>query len=157
MSPVTRLLDSDTATQAAGGRLAKAVRAAGVESLVIYLNGDLGAGKTTWARGFLRGLGHAGRVPSPTYTLVEPYTVKDYAVAHVDLYRLASPDEVDALALVELTGPGTIVLIEWPEHGGDRLPAADLQVELAVDPAGRRLRLVPRSATGASVAAQQID
>ncbi len=156
MTGATLQLDSDAATQSAGGELAQAVRAAGIESLVVYLHGDLGAGKTTWARGFLRGLGHVGRVPSPTYTLVEPYTAGGYAVAHVDLYRLVSPDEVDALALAELTGPGTILLIEWPENGGDRLPGADLRVELAIDAAGRALRLVPLSAVGNLVALQKI-
>jgi len=149
-------LDSDAATEAAGGDLARAVGATGVVSLDVYLHGDLGAGKTTWARGFLRGLGHPGRVPSPTYTLVEPYTAGGYAVAHVDLYRLASPDEVDALALVELTGPGTILLIEWPENGGDRLPGADLRVELAITAPGRAVRLVPLSAAGERIAAQKI-
>lgn len=134
-------LDSTEATEAAGGALAQNIRAEVIDSLVIYLIGDLGAGKTTFARGFLRGLGHAGRVPSPTYTLIEPYDVKDYAVAHIDLYRLRSADEVEALALAELCGSGTIMLIEWPENGGAGVPPADLRIELDLEGQGRRLRL----------------
>ncbi len=134
-------LDSTEATEAAGVALAQNIRAEAIDSLVIYLSGDLGAGKTTFARGFLRGLGHAGRVPSPTYTLIEPYDVKDYAVAHIDLYRLRSADEVEALALAELCGSGTIMLIEWPENGGAGVPPADLRIELDIDGQGRRLSL----------------
>ena len=134
-------LDSTQATEAAGGLLAQNIRAEAIDSLVIYLIGDLGAGKTTFARGFLRGLGHAGRVPSPTYTLIEPYDVKNYAVSHIDLYRLQSADEAEALALAELCGSGTIMLIEWPENGGTGVPPADLRVELNIDGQGRRLCL----------------
>jgi len=137
---------------AAGGRLAQTIRASGSDSLVIYLVGDLGAGKTTFVRGFLRGLGHAGRVPSPTYTLIEPYDVADYAVSHIDLYRLRSPDEVDALALAELAGGMTLMLIEWPENGGTGVPPADLRLELAIDGTGRALRLTGLSPAGKSLA-----
>lgn len=135
-------LDSEEATIAAGAELACSVRAGSIDSLVVHLVGDLGAGKTTFVRGFLRGLGHVDRVPSPTYTLIEPYEVADYAVSHIDLYRLRSPDDVEALALGELCGTGRIMLVEWPEKGANRLPPADLRIELAVDGTGRALRLV---------------
>jgi len=134
-------LDSSEETEAAGGRLAQTIREQGVEALVIYLSGDLGAGKTTFARGFLRALGHTGRVPSPTYTLIEPYELAGYAVSHIDLYRLRSPGEVGALALEELGGNGTIMLIEWPEKGGPLVPPADLKIELKIDARGRILCL----------------
>jgi len=141
-------LDSMEATMAAGGSLARSICAGEINSLVIYLVGDLGAGKTTFARGFLRGLGHTGRVPSPTYTLIEPYDIAGYAVSHIDLYRLRSPDEVDALALAELSGDATIMLIEWPENGGAGVPPADLRIELVIDGQGRALRLAGLSAAG---------
>ncbi len=146
-------LDSTDATSAAGGSLARTIRADRIDSLVIYLVGDLGAGKTTFVRGLLRGLGHSGRVPSPTYTLIEPYDVAGYTVSHIDLYRLRSPDEVDALGLAELGGSETLMLIEWPENGGDRVPPADLRVELGLgsDGQGRVLRLIGTSPIGKSL------
>jgi len=144
-------LDSSEATMAAGSQLARTVRARGIDSLVIYLVGDLGAGKTTFVRGFLRGLGHTGRVPSPTYTLIEPYDFADYAVSHIDLYRLQSPGEVTSLALAELSGSGTIMLIEWPENGGHGVPPADLRIELDIDGPGRVMRLVGSSPAGAAL------
>jgi tRNA threonylcarbamoyladenosine biosynthesis protein TsaE len=139
-------LDSAEATMAAGGRLAQTIRERGIEALVIYLIGDLGAGKTTFARGLLHGLGHTGRVPSPTYTLIEPYDLAGYAVSHIDLYRLQSPDEAGALALEELGGNGTIMMIEWPEKGGNSVPPADLKIELEIDGLGRAMRLTGCSA-----------
>ena len=149
-------LDSTDATIAAGVALARSVRDCGIDSLVIYLAGDLGAGKTTFVRGFLRGLGHADRVPSPTYTLVEPYEVAGYAVSHIDLYRLRSPDEAATLALGELCGSGRIMLIEWPENGANRLPPADLRIELGVDGAGRAMRLVGLSPAGQRIGLQKM-
>ncbi len=139
-----------------GGALARTICAGRIDSLVIYLNGDLGAVKTTLVRGFLQGLGHTGRVPSPTYTLVEPYAVAGFAVAHIDLYRLQSAAEVEMLALAELGGSGTITLIEWPENGGMGVPAADLQVELDIDGAGRTLCLRGVSPAGEAIALQNI-
>jgi len=105
--------------------------------LAVELEGDLGAGKTTLVRGFLEALGHAGRVPSPTYTLIEPYTLAGYRVFHVDLYRIRDPRELDDLGLADQFTAGSISLVEWPDHGAGRLPAADLRVELAVAGEGR--------------------
>jgi len=153
--PEVELLETEEATIAAGRRLAAACRAAGLERAVIYLRGDLGAGKTTFARGFLAGLGHTGRVPSPTYTLVEPYEFESHTVYHVDLYRLADPAEVDALALADLDGPGAVLLIEWPEQGGGRLEASDLELTLAIDGAGRSLRRTATSVAGESLLAHE--
>ena len=144
-------LDSTAATMAAGGQLARIVRARGIDSLVIYLVGDLGAGKTTFVRGFLRALGHTGRVPSPTYTLIEPYDLADYAVSHIDLYRLQTPGEAASLALAELSGSGTIMLVEWPENGGHGVPPADLRIELDIDGPGRVMRLDGSSSAGAAL------
>lgn len=141
-----------------GATLARAVCTRSTDSLVIYLVGDLGAGKTTFARGFLRGLGYTGRVPSPTYTLVEPYSVAGFAVSHIDLYRLKSPGEAEVLALTDLCGSGTLMLIEWPENGGAGIPPADLRIELGVDADGhgRSLSLTGLSPAGESLAVQKM-
>jgi len=142
------LLESEDATLAAGGELAAALRAAQLDHAVIYLHGDLGAGKTTFARGFLRGCGYTGRVPSPTYTLVEPYEFDQHTVYHVDLYRLADPSEVDDLGLADLDGAGVVMLIEWPERAAGRLPQADFEVTLQLEGTGRALRLEAPTVAG---------
>ena len=133
---------------AAGEALAEAMRALDIDQLVIFLSGDLGAGKTTFARGFLRGWGHQGRVPSPTYTLIEPYELESVEIYHVDLYRLADPAETDDLGLAELPGRGVVMLVEWPERAAGRLPGADLQVVLQV--VGDHRRKVEITASGAT-------
>ena len=141
-------LTSEEQTLQAGGDLADRVRAQHHPFLVIYLVGDLGAGKTTFVRGFLRALGHPGRVPSPTYTLVEPYELAGYAIAHIDLYRLQSVGEATALALDEPGDVPAILLIEWPDKGAGEIPPADLLIELDIAPAGRHLRLNAATAAG---------
>lgn len=141
-------LDSADATDAAGRRLAAALLGESPERVIVWLHGELGAGKTTLARGFLAGCGHPGRVPSPTYTLVEPYELDPYVVYHVDLYRLADAREVDDLALADCVGPRVVMLIEWPERAAGRLEAPDLELTLTLDGAGRRLVAVPRTAVG---------
>ena len=146
--PEYRRLDSPEATVEAGRALAAAMRALEINQLVIFLSGDLGAGKTTFARGFLHGWGHVGRVPSPTYTLIEPYELEPAVIYHIDLYRLTDPDETDDLGLAELPGPGVVMLVEWPERGGDRLPGADLTVALQI--AGDNQRDIEFRASGAA-------
>lgn len=135
-------------TEALGGALATALSVVHAEGCCIWLCGDLGAGKTTLARGLLHALGHTGRVPSPTYTLVEPYELSSWQIHHVDLYRLQSAAEAVHLDLAELTGPGRLLLIEWPERGGEAVPPADLIVSLALADGGRKARLQPVSVIG---------
>jgi len=131
------------ATEALGARLA--------ESLVpgiVYLQGDLGAGKTTLTRGLLRGLGHQGRVRSPTYTLVEPYRFSGCVIYHLDLYRLADPEELEWLGLRDMLAEHALLLVEWPERGAGVLPAADLVIILEYSGGGRRATLEPASVAG---------
>jgi tRNA threonylcarbamoyladenosine biosynthesis protein TsaE len=99
----------------------------------VYLTGDLGAGKTTVARGFARGCGIEAPVRSPTYTLVNAYETGELTLLHLDLYRLRDPGELEPLGLREWARPGCLWLIEWPERGAALLPAADLTVRLSAD------------------------
>lgn len=121
-----RLLETQEAQEACGAALAAVLGG----PLVILLEGDLGAGKTTFARGLLRGLGYQGRVVSPSYTLVEIYQTRVLQVAHLDLYRLGDPEELEYLGVADLLREDVVMLIEWPERGAGLLPAADLCIRL---------------------------
>ncbi len=105
---------------------------------VIFLHGELGSGKTTWARGFLRALGYQGAVKSPSYTLVELYQLPHCQVCHVDLYRINDPMELELIGLREYLDPRTLCLIEWPERAEAVLPAPDLSVRLSHHGAQRK-------------------
>lgn len=115
---------------------------------VVFLYGDLGAGKTTLVRGLMRGLGHIGRVKSPTYTLMEPYRFGERTCYHLDLYRVADPGELEFLGLRDLLGEATLLLVEWPERGEVDLPPPDLEVLIRYAAPGRELCLSARSAAG---------
>lgn len=139
-------LGDEAATDVFGRRLAPLLAEACRQApVVVHLEGPLGAGKTTLVRGLLRGLGHDGRVRSPTFTLLEPYELPGCDVIHLDLYRLADPGELEYLGIEDMLRPGGLVLVEWAERGGDRLPAADLRLALAYDGAGRSVRCVAGS------------
>jgi tRNA threonylcarbamoyladenosine biosynthesis protein TsaE len=142
------LLPDSAATEAAGEALAALLP---MDSLVAYLQGDLGAGKTTLVRGVLHGLGHRRRVPSPTYTLVEPYTLAGRQLQHLDLYRIADAEE---LAYIGVRDLGGLMFIEWPERGGKSLPPADLVCHLGVDTPGRVLEVNGRSSAGKKLSRQ---
>jgi tRNA threonylcarbamoyladenosine biosynthesis protein TsaE len=136
----------------AGGKAAGPDLAAGAElaaGAVVYLQGELGAGKTTCVRSLLRTLGVVGLVRSPTYTLVETYPLGKLTCVHVDLYRLQTLTEVDELGLRDLLGPGCLLLVEWPEKGGEALPAADLDLSLRYAGEARRVCLQGLSSIGA--------
>ena len=122
--------------------------------LLIHLRGDLGAGKTTFSRGFLRGLGFAGNVKSPTYTLVEPYELDNLHVFHFDLYRLRHPQELIDLAIEDYCDDNCICLIEWPEKGGEFVPAADLHCHLQLDGEGRVLTITANTDRGQALLQQ---
>lgn len=137
------LADAD-ATAALGAALARTLPA----RAVVYLHGDLGAGKSTLARAMLRALGVTGTIRSPTYTLVEHYPLPTGGVAmHLDLYRIGDPGELEFLGLD--AGEARLWLIEWPERGRGALPNADLDLELDMQDDGRSCRLLARSAVGA--------
>lgn len=136
-------LEDADATDALGARLAQALPA----RAVAYLDGDLGAGKSTLARALLRALGVTGTIRSPTYTLVEQYPLPAGGMAlHLDLYRIGDPGELEFLGLDP--AETRLWLVEWPERGQGGLPEADLDVALAVEGAGRRCRLQARTAIG---------
>lgn len=120
-------------------------------SLIVYLKGDLGAGKTTFVRGFLRGLGYKGRVKSPTYSLIEPYRIGGKSICHLDLYRLADPEELEYLGVRDLLQEETVLLIEWPERGKGVLPAADVTLLISHREQGRGIEIQFSSAAGARV------
>ena len=134
-------------TEAFGIRLA-AARPAGNALATIYLAGDLGAGKTTLARGFVRGCGVSGAVKSPTYTLVEVYETPGFSVVHLDLYRLLDTEELEPLGLREFARPGFLWLIEWPERGTGRLPPPDLSVTLFSGLDGHEINVTGASPLG---------
>ena len=134
-------LPDSGATETLGRALARALPNAAAAGAVLYLHGELGAGKTTCVRSLLRTLGVAGLVRSPTYTLVETYGLPGLTCVHVDLYRLQTLTEVDELGLRDLVGPGCLLLVEWPEKGGGHLPPADLDLYLQYADEGRRARL----------------
>lgn len=147
---LTLALPDAAATADLGRRLAAAAGPPPAAGFTIWLQGELGAGKTTLVRALLQALGHPGRVPSPTYTLVEPYELPAGPAHHVDLYRLQNPAEAEYLGLAELPAAGGWLLVEWPERGRGFLPGADLRVQLAVAGTGRDARLEACSAAGAA-------
>lgn len=134
------------ATEAAGAALAQALQKSGERSLLVLLEGDLGAGKTTLVRGLLRALGIQGPVPSPTYTLLEPYQAGGLSINHLDLYRLADASELEFLGWRDLAG--SIRLVEWPERAAGLSDAADLTLGLVPALEGRVLRLAAHSDAG---------
>jgi tRNA threonylcarbamoyladenosine biosynthesis protein TsaE len=115
---------------------------------VVYLKGELGAGKTTLVRGVLRGLGFTGHVRSPTYTLMEAYEFQERIFQHLDLYRIQDASELEFLGVRELDDPKSWVFVEWPERGIQHLPAPDMELQLEFQEPGRRIGLHARSERG---------
>ncbi|HWU35574.1 MAG TPA: tRNA (adenosine(37)-N6)-threonylcarbamoyltransferase complex ATPase subunit type 1 TsaE [Methylovorus sp.] len=144
---ITFDLADEAATLDFGAQLAKAV----TPGLTVYLHGDLGAGKTTLVRGLLHALGHAGKVKSPTYTLVEPYVLEALAVYHFDLYRFVDPEEWEAAGFRDYFNPATLCLVEWPEKAGELIPQPDLDIHLKPNAGGRSVRISANSQTGNAV------
>jgi tRNA threonylcarbamoyladenosine biosynthesis protein TsaE len=139
-------LADEPATLRLGERLAAGI----APGRVLHLRGDLGAGKTTLARGLLRALGEAGRIKSPTYTLVELYSLSSLNLYHFDLYRFKDRAEWLNSGFREYFNAHSACLVEWPERAGDLLSPPDLEVRLEFDGTGRRARLEAHSPAGSS-------
>lgn len=143
-------LADDSETERLGRELARLVQIAQC-ALAIYLDGNLGMGKTTLSRGILRGLGHEGSVKSPTYTIVEPYEDLQPPVYHFDLYRLKDPEELEFMGIRDYFTANNLCLVEWPELGEELLPQADLSVYLDAESNGRSAILRAGSQAGADM------
>ena len=139
---------------AAGSAVGRALSA----GAVVFLTGELGAGKTTFTRGALRALGHVGLVKSPTYTLCEPYDLANAGqLCHLDLYRLSNPEELEFLGIRDYVASGAVLLIEWPSKGEGWLPTPDLQVALHESGDGRELKIDALTADGEAVLSSMGD
>ncbi|HEX5306300.1 MAG TPA: tRNA (adenosine(37)-N6)-threonylcarbamoyltransferase complex ATPase subunit type 1 TsaE [Dyella sp.] len=144
MHELSLALPDEAATQALAGRVAAAIDG----GLVCHLHGPLGAGKSAFARALLHALGVSGRIKSPTYSLIESYPLGDALAWHLDLYRIADPDELEWLGIDALGEPGAVVLIEWPERGAGAVPAADVELFLSYAGSGRQAALRAASTRG---------
>lgn len=134
--------------------LANAVSSQLPSDVVIFLNGDLGAGKTTFSRYFIQALGHSGSVKSPTYTLVEPYELENVNIYHFDLYRLADPEELEFMGIRDYFGGGAVALVEWSEKGGEYLASPDVVISITMSTSGRQFNLEATTALGAKLLQQ---
>jgi len=146
-----RELQFEAADEAAQVALGQRIAAACGKEAVLYLRGELGAGKTTLTRGLMRGFGYDGPVKSPTYTLIEPYELPGRRVNHLDLYRVGDPGELEYLGLRELTAQPGVMLVEWPERGEGWLPQADLDIRIDYRGAGRSVHVDAASPRGESM------
>lgn len=146
MPEVILFLADEDAMVALGHRLAQLTAGKGL----VFLQGDLGAGKTTLSRGIIRGLGHQGAVKSPTFTLVEPYEIGAVRAFHFDLYRLVDPEELEFMGIRDYFDEDALCLIEWPDKGAGFLPKPDLTITITAHEHGRQLKLLPQSARAES-------
>lgn len=143
-------LPDEAATAALGAHMASVLDS----GLVLYLQGPLGAGKTSFARGLLTAIGVGERVKSPTYSLVEGYLADGRPAWHLDLYRIADPGELEWLGLDALADPAALVLVEWPERGIGALPVKDLELHLDYAGGGRQAELRAFSPRGSEALAR---
>jgi tRNA threonylcarbamoyladenosine biosynthesis protein TsaE len=136
------LTGSSEETEALGARQLGTPAPRATPCRVVFLSGELGSGKSTFARGVLRALGVLGPIKSPSYTLLETYELQGVTAVHLDLYRLLDPEELEHLGLPDYHRPGFLWLVEWPERGVGRLPEADLQFQFSMGPDGHRIERI---------------
>ena len=137
-----------------GKFLGRSIRPFLSEGVIVFLNGDLGAGKTTLCRGILRTFNYLGAVKSPTYTLVEPYQIDIGHINHFDFFRIEHPDELDYIGLEEYFSVDTISLIEWPERGLGVLPKSDLTISVDFQNQHRVIQMESNSDLGEKICSQ---
>jgi len=150
MSEINITLATEDDTEALGRTIADIISA----PVTIYLQGDLGVGKTRLSRAILHGLGHSGTVKSPTYTIVEPYELEKTTLYHFDLYRLADPSELDFMGIRDYFTNSTIALIEWPNNGQGYVNDADLIIKLSYDGSGRQCEITAKTDIGQNLTEQ---
>ncbi len=138
-------INHEIAMLEAGAALAKAADNA---AFTLFLQGDLGAGKTTFVRGFLQALGHNGKVKSPTFSLIEPYSFAAITVYHFDLYRIENPEELNNIGWRDYFSGENMCLIEWPEKAGHYMPVPDINLQIAIDSTSRQLQFIANSELG---------
>lgn len=137
------VVDGETAMVSFGEALGRSLSRG-----LVFLQGQLGAGKTTLCRGILRSRGYSGAVKSPTYTLVEPYELPQGNLYHFDLYRLSDPEELEFMGIRDYFDPENLCIVEWPERGEGFLPKADIVLSIEVEGRGRRLSIMAQSRSG---------
>jgi tRNA threonylcarbamoyladenosine biosynthesis protein TsaE len=144
VSEVTLYLADEQAMSDFGARIARITEGHGL----LFLEGNLGMGKTTLSRGIIRALGHVGAVKSPTFTLVEPYEIGDIRAFHFDLYRLVDPEELEYLGIRDYFEDDALCLIEWPDKGAGFLPKPDLTITISPQDSGRSLKILSQGSRG---------
>lgn len=143
----TFILDDESQTISLAAKFAHVIQS----GLVIFMQGDLGAGKTTFVRGLLQSLGPVGKVKSPTYTLVEPYVISGYNIYHFDLYRFNDPDEWEAAGFRDYFSASHICIVEWPEKASQLLPTPDIEIRLSPHAQGRLCKIVAQTEIGIDI------
>ncbi|EEX50100.1 ATP-binding protein [Pasteurella multocida] len=152
LSHYTQYIPDETAMCAFGADLVNAIcKLPSSNAITFYLNGDLGAGKTTLSRGIIQALGHQGNVKSPTYTLVEEYHLPQKTVYHFDLYRLSDPEELEFMGIRDYFNQNCLCLIEWSEKGKGLLAEPDIIINIAYADNARNISLIAQSIQGEQI------
>ncbi|KGQ25981.1 tRNA (adenosine(37)-N6)-threonylcarbamoyltransferase complex ATPase subunit type 1 TsaE [Gallibacterium anatis] len=147
---LTLFLANEEATIALGQKLSRFLRSP-TQNFVIYLNGQLGAGKTTLTRAIIQAMGYNGNVKSPTYALVEEYHLQQKSIYHFDLYRLSDPEELEFIGFRDYFRENTLCLLEWAEKGGDLIPQPDLLINIEYQQQARQITLTANSDSAAQI------
>ena len=147
INQLRKVLENEQQMLAFGKKIAEVIRQTDAP-LLILLNGDLGAGKTTISRGILTGLGHLGAVKSPTYTIVEPYDLEIGKVFHFDLYRLMDQEELHDIGFNDYLSEAQLCMVEWPDKGGSLVPKADISLQINSNGTGREVILTAQTSLG---------